>query len=176
MIPHPKKPVPLSFYERQLLQIVDKYQQETGETEPHLFDVARWGRIKGLLEVPSVDVDRINARILARVCRKDYIEDENGEPVRHRHAVKEDDGKKQRTLWPKMEDITPAKMKVSLQSRRNGMLQDALQIERDRRYFNKHYNAGDPIDISHDLSIDVEEHFLPAEYPEEPPDENQGDS
>ena len=72
------------------------------------------------------------------------------------------------TLWPNMENMAPAKFRLSLTSRRNGTVQDALQIERDRRYFNRHYNPGDPIDMEWNITPDIEEHFMPAEYPEEP--------
>ena len=84
-------------------------------------------------------------------------------------------GDKQLTLWPKMEDMTPEKMRLSLQVRKTGSLQDVLQIERDKRYFNKHHNPGDPIEMDYNMNPDVEEHFLPDEYPEEPPADDQPD-
>jgi hypothetical protein len=171
MIQNRKKPRPLSTYTRQLLGIVDQYVEATGDSEPDLYEVARWASNNGLLDIPPIDVIRVMARALARACRQDYIEDENGEPVRHRHAVKEKRGDKQLTLWPKMENMTPEKMRVSLQSRRNGTLQDALQIERDKRYFNSHHNPGDPIEMDFNLNPDIEEHFLPSEYPDSPPEE-----
>ena len=172
MIPNRKKPNSLSGYTRQLLQIVDKYSEQTGEKEPDLTDAARWAHAEGLLDTPPIDVIRVMARALARACRQDYIVDENGEPVRRRHAVREKQGDRQMTLWPKIEDITPQKMRRSLQVRKQGAVQDALQIERDRRYFNTHYNPGDPIPMDYNLNPDIEEHFLPNEYPEEPPEDD----
>jgi hypothetical protein len=171
MISNRKKPTGLSRYTRELLQIVDRYVEETGDKEPDLRDAARWAHAEGLLETPSIDVIRVMARALARACRQDYIVDENGEPVRRRHAVREERGQEQMTLWPKIEDMSPQKMRKSLQVRKQGTLQDALQIERDRRYFNTHYNPGDPIPMDYNLNPDIEEHFLPSVYPEKPPED-----
>jgi hypothetical protein len=169
MIPHPKKPRRLSQYTKQMLSIVDQYSKAVGDVEPDLYEAARWAESNGLMDKPHVDPLRIMQKALARACQQDYIEDENGEPVRRRHAVREKRGDKQLTLWAKMEDLTPAKFKLSLASRRNGMLQDGLQAERDKRYFNKHYNPGDPVEFDHNLSMDVEEHFMPTDYPDAPP-------
>lgn len=176
MIPHPKRPRRLSAYTRQLLAIVDQYMVETGDASPDLYDVAQWARAHGIMDSPQVDVVRIMARALARACRQDYIEDENGEPVRRRHAVKETRGDRQLTLWPKMEDMTPENFRLSLTSRRNGTVQDALQIERDKRYFNNHYNPGDAIELDFNLNLDIEEHFMPGDYPDEPPPDQPDDS
>lgn len=83
---------------------------------------------------------------------------------------------KQLTLWPKMEDMTPDKMRLSPQVRKSGNVQDALQIERDKRYFNKHYNPGDPIETDFNINLDIEEHVMPTDYPETPPpsEDDQG--
>src|SRR4051812_46441650 len=104
MIPKPKKPRHLSTYTKQLLGIVDQFIVETGDVEPDLYQVAQWAHSNGLLDTPPIDVIRVMARALARACRQDYITDENGEPVRRRHAVRETIGDQQLTFWPRMED------------------------------------------------------------------------
>jgi hypothetical protein len=71
-----------------------------------------------------------------------------------------------------MEDMVPAEIRRSLTSRRTGTGQDILQIERDRRFYNKHYNPGDPIELDYNFNTDVEEHFLPTDYPDAPPPED----
>jgi hypothetical protein len=170
MIPKRKKPRPLSTYTRQLLDLVDEYVEASGDDSPDLYEAACWAYENGKLEKASVDVIRITARAFARACRQDYIKHENGEPVRHRHAVREKRGDRQLTLWPKMENMSPEKMRLSLQVRKIVTVQDVIQMERDRRYFNKHYNPGDPIEMDYNLNVDVEEHFLPTDYPDAPPD------
>jgi hypothetical protein len=170
MIGNPKKPRKLSPYSRQLLAIVDKYKAETGEQEPNLYKAAMWAEEKGLIDLPIVDPHRVLARNLARACQQDYVVDENGEPVRRRHAVKIVIADEQTTLWPNMEHINPAKMRASLNRRRKGSGEDILQIERDRRYYNKKHNPGDPIEMDYNYNTDVEEHFMPTEYPDAPPE------
>ncbi|HZZ28837.1 MAG TPA: hypothetical protein VFE46_12615 [Pirellulales bacterium] len=172
MISHPKKPRGMSKRTRDLLAIVDDYSKSTGDLEPNLYKVAKLAIESGQMGQPKVDPVRVAARILATACRQDYVEDENGEPVRRRHAIKIEAGAEQLTLWPKMENMTPGKFRVSLTSRRNGTVQDSLQTERDRRYFNKHYNPGDPIEIEWNLTADIEEHFMPTDYPDTPPEQD----
>jgi hypothetical protein len=145
---------------------------ETGKREPNLCHVAIWAHGKGLIQLPRVDPHRVLARTFARACQQDYIVDENGEPVRRRHAVKVVVGDEQLTFWPNMEDLSPAKMRASLGSRRKGSGEDILPIERDKRYFNKHYNPGDPLEMDYNYNIDVEEHFMPTDYPDAPPEED----
>src|SRR5262245_23336122 len=176
MIGKPKKPHQLPNYTRSLLAIVDEYNADENDKEPDLYQVAKWAHAKGLMDLPEVDPHRVMARNLARACRQDYVIDENGEPVRKRHAVREESGDIQRTLWPNMEDIVQATMRASLNSRRKGFAEDVLQIERDRRSFNKNYNPIDPIEIDYNFNKDVEEHFMPTDYPDEPPADHSDDS
>ncbi len=37
------------------------------------------------------------------------------------------------------------------------------------------FRPGDPIEMDFNLNPDIEEHFLPDEYPDAPPDEDQPD-
>jgi hypothetical protein len=62
-------------------------------------------------------------------------------------------------------------MRASLNSRSKGCGEDILQIERDRRFYNKKYNPGDPIEMDYNFNTAVEEHFMPTEYPDKPPDD-----
>ena len=75
-----------------------------------------------------------------------------------------------------MEDIAPAPMRASLNARSKGCGEDVLQIERDRRYFNKHHNPGDPIEMDYNFNTAVEEHFMPTEYPDAPPEDQSDES
>jgi len=74
----------LPAYTRQLLQIMDDYVSETGIHDVDMSAVAAWGYSKGLLEPPRTDIIRTLARQLSRAARQDYVDDEDGEPVRVR--------------------------------------------------------------------------------------------
>ena len=170
MIPERKKPRPLSLYNRQILKYVDEYESEHGVgSAEDLNVVAEWAFQKGDWEPRRRSPAKELARDLARASRQDYIKDEQGEPVRRRHSYPVMRGEIQLTFWMKIENATPEKMRISLQGRRNGALMDVLQADRDRRYYNKHYNPGDPIQLSWNFDLDVDERQYPADYPEEPP-------
>lgn len=151
------------------MQYIDEYEAEFGGTAEDLNAVAQWAYAQGKWKPRKRDPAKELARDLARASRQDYITDEQGEPVRRRHSYPVSRGEVQLMLWVKIENATPEKMKLSLQGRRNGALMDVLQADRDRQYYNKHYNPGDPIQISWNFDTDVEERQFPAEYPEQPP-------
>jgi hypothetical protein len=162
-----------SQYVKQRLAIVDQYIEETGDKTPDLHYVAAWAYRKGLFDPQPHDVIKQFARELSRACRQDFVEDENGEPVRQRHAVTLDRGGKQLTFWFKMEDATRENMRLSAQARRRGSLADVLQIVRDVTYYNRKYNPGDPLQLDFDFNKDIEERQQPTEYPDAPPSEGQ---
>ena len=102
--------------------------------------------------------------------RRLYIEDDNGEPVRRRHAYTVKNDGQQVFSWFKIEDATPEKMRLSAQGRRDGSLMDLLQLVRDINFYNKHYNPGDPLEVDANFTPDIAELGMPAEYPDSPPE------
>ncbi|MGN6369103.1 MAG: hypothetical protein ACTHN5_12650 [Phycisphaerae bacterium] len=156
-----------------LLAAIDRYEIETGDKSGDLKSVARWAHRKGILTPRDRDPVKAIAHELRSACARDYITDEKGQPVRHRLAYIEQRGDKQMAFWFKMEDATPEKMRLNAAMRRNGTLQDVLQLHRDIRYFNNHHNPGDPIQLDLNFQRDVEEHDLPPDY--NPDDDGDGD-
>jgi len=156
-----------------MMDIIDEFAEETGKTLYDLHEVAAWAYRKGKLLPRPRNIINDLARQLAAAARQDYVEDENRAPVRQRHAVRKKIHGKQMTFWFMMEDATPEDMRLSAQARRRGTLADVLQIDRDVRYYNSHYNPGDHILIDFNYNKDIEERQLPTEYPDSRPDENQ---
>jgi len=74
-----------------------------------------------------------------------------------------------------MEDGTPDQMKLSSQQRRKGIAADVFQADRDLKYYNTHYNPGDPIEADWNFNSDVLERQQPGEYDDTPPDEDEDD-
>jgi hypothetical protein len=87
--------------------------------------------------------------------------------------VKRESGGKQLMFWFKMENATPEDMRLSAQARRRGTRADVFQIVRDVKYYNSHYNPGDPIQLDFNFNKDIEEQQFPTEYPDAPPADNQ---
>lgn len=154
-----KRKKPLTGYKRDLLKIVDNYMHLFQQRSPNMLAVAIWAYENKHMKLPRIDLFRIMARNLSKACREDFILDENGEPV-HRRIGLPSGRKRQQGLFRQfIEDVEPKEMHGALQMRRTGAVKDSLQIERDRRYYNKHVNPGDPIELDYNYNIDVEEHF-----------------
>ncbi len=158
---------------KQLLSLIEDYEKETGDSSGDLMLVAKWLFNEDKFRLPKYEPIKRIANSLASASRQDYFANEQGEPVRRRHAcpVEGGDGARQQTFtWFKIEDATPEKMRISASARRNGTLGDILQLVRDVDYFNRHYNPGDAIEVPTDFTADVAEARLPTEYPDAPPE------
>lgn len=113
---------------------------------------------------------------MSAAAREDYIEDDNGEPVRRRHAYKTMTGNGQQTLWVNIEDATPQVMRLCVSLRRRGIQNDVNQLSRDVTHYNKKHNPGNPIQPSFNFTEDVEERGEPTEYVDQPPGDEDGDT
>ena len=165
-----------SAISRDLRALMDQYAAATGKTSVNLYKVAEWAIANSLYTPPPTDIRKRLARDMAAAAREDYIEDDNGEPVRRRHAYKTTLGEDQLTLWVNIEDATPHEMRLCVNGRRRGIQSDVEQLHRDVTHVNKKYNPGDPIQPSFDFTKDVEEKGEPTEYIDAPPEEPQDDT
>ncbi len=162
----------MSLYNKQVLQIIEKYVAKTGNHDWQMIDVARWAIAHDEWTPPRYDPARHLARDLSRAARQEYLEDENGEPVRRKHRYSYRVGDRYQTTWFNIESTTPEKVRLSLQQRRRGVAADVFQAERDLRYYNKNFNPGDPIQISWNIDIDIAEKDQPSEYDDTPPSDS----
>lgn len=156
-----------SGYTKRVLALIDKYEDETGDKSGDLVKIAKWLMSTQQMDPPEHDPVKALAKVLANACRQDYITDDNGEPVRRRHAYVVSSDERQTTFsWFKIEDATPEKMKLSVNYRRNGTLLDLLQLVRDVNHYNKRYNPGDAIVVDGNFQPDLDELSLPPDYQE----------
>ena len=77
-------------------------------------------------------------------------------------------------LWLSMETITVERMRQSINSRREKLVNGAVKATIDAEHFNKHHNPGDPIRVETDLTKDVKEKRQPGLYDDMPPNEPNG--
>ena len=162
-------------FQKQVLRLVDAYSTEMGTSEVDLRKAAAWALAEGRFDVAPFDPVKHLAKLMQQASRQEYLEDDNGEPVRRRHAYKIIQGETQLTLWAKIEDITPKKMRLSVASRRRCIQADIFQLQRDLDYYNLKFNPGDPIQPSFNFELDLEEKRLPSEYIDAPPEEGGAD-
>jgi hypothetical protein len=162
-----------SDYTRRLIEIVAAYSAETSNTDVDLNLAAAWAYSKGLMEPQRMDVIKQMARSLAHACRQDYVEDENGDPVRMRHPYRVKNGEKQQVFWFAMDATTPEKMRMSYQQNRKGLAAEVSQRHRDINHYNKHFNPGDPIVPDWNFNADMAEQEHSGEYDDTPPPEEE---
>jgi hypothetical protein len=157
------------YYKRRLRAIMQQYRDETGIKNIDCHELTNWAVAKGLCDPPVRDPMQDLARAFASAAREEYLHNEEGQPVRRVHRIKEKRNERQLSLWVYMEDATPEQMRLSGRLRYNGMVKDGTQLDRDLQYFNRHHNPGEPIVFDYDLNKMIEERRLPTEYPDVPP-------
>ena len=157
----------------QLQVILGMYEDEHGPGPHEHRVVAQWAINRGLIPPVRRDFVGETAKALSRAARQEYFTDEDGRRVRRRHVVKtRDEDGTQHFMWATIETATPKHMHVSLQQRRSAILQDCVQLDNDKDYFNDHNSHGAVIQLSFDFSEDVEEARLPTEYSDTRPDDD----
>src|SRR5258708_2748098 len=84
-------------------------------------------------------VSRVNRRIpkrreLARAMRNDYIEDPQGREVRKYHPVLHYEGEHKISIWAEITTAQPEHMQVSLQQRRQAILERCFTAQARLRF------------------------------------------
>lgn len=163
-----KKRLRASQYDRHIQDLFDKFAEETGDRDIVAF--VQWAEANGEFQPSMNRVRKQFARDVARSLSKDIFEDENGEPIRRRHAYY---AKSQKTLWKVIDDMSPDEMRMSYQMTRRRCGGEVFQKQRAIDWYNKHINPGEPIETSWDYDADRKDQAMPTEYPESPPESDQ---
>jgi len=171
-----KKKGRCSLYSRQLQRFIDEWRHETGADDVDMRLVAAWAINKGLWQPPRKTAVELLARDLSRAAREDYIEDDEGNPVRKRHAYRVKQGDQQLTIWVDIDTAKPGQMRLSVLQRRLGIVGDCIQLQHDVNYYDSHNKHGAKLpQLSLDFGPDVTERNLPTEYPDAPPEDDELD-
>ena len=89
--------------------------------------------------------------------REDFITDPQGRRVRAKYAARLSDGKRQQTLWGDIRSASKDHMKVAFQQRRHQIVGDCRQLKADVDSFNDNRVPEQPIQMSFDFTLDLEE-------------------
>lgn len=160
-----KKSPQTTSYDRKIQKLVARFEQETGAKAVDLDDFVLWAEQQGEFKVTMGQMRKKFARDVARALSKEYIENENGEPVRRRQPFRTET---QLTLWKIIDDMSPDEMRVSYQITRSRVGGEVFQKQRDIDYYNKNINPGDPIETSWDYDSDINDRKHPTDYTPEP--------
>lgn len=141
-------------------RLIRLYRDETGESEIDMRKVAEFAARKGWpLPQPADPMDML-AKQFADAARLEIRQDpKTGNPYRANHAVPRRGATGQLSFgWVDIDDpkTTPTNMRASLVMRREGMVDDGLQLTFDMERWNSIRPSEDHIDLPMDLTFDVE--------------------
>lgn len=109
-------------YEKHLLELMDAYAAETGRDEVDVDEFTSWAEVNNHLQIAQLSLRKKFSRDASKAASKDFILDEDGEPVRRRLSYR--NKKTQKTFWKVMEKMTPEQFHT---------LSSVNQIARPRR-------------------------------------------
>jgi hypothetical protein len=141
-----------STYVRQLQRIANDYMA-SGHTVVTAREIAAWAVQNGLWKPRPADVVNQCAEQLSRAMREEYIVDPQGRTVRVKHAARIE----QLVLWADIRTADPTHMAIAFKQRRQQILGDCRQLERDVASFNENRRPTKPIQIIFDFTKDLEE-------------------
>lgn len=155
--------------EKKMLRLRDEYMATHPEAD--CFDpekAGEWAISSRRYRREPPTLLRMFKRDMARALRNEYYEDPQGREVRKNHPVRGEQG----VLWVDHQTARPEQIRVSLQTRRRGILADCVQCSIDFDSYNDNNLYGvklPPMDFN--FNTDLDELKKPTDYPEEKPPE-----
>ena len=153
-----------TYYET-LQGYADEYLAECGEGEATTREIAAWAIKTGRWEPPP---DLILAKCkedFAKALREQYNKDDTGRPVRAKHVARRRVGGTQQYFWADIRRTTRKHMQSAFAMRRQQIVGDCRQLDRDADYWNKVHPDDEPIQLTFDFADDIEEGKYLPEYP-----------
>ena len=145
---------------------IDEFVVETGNDEFSTAELAEWAILTDRWEPPSDLVTKKCRQDYSRALREQYIKDAEGQPVRQRHVLR---SKEQTYIWADIRRAKRSHIETSFRQRREQIVGECRQLDRDRRYWNKNNETELPIQLVFDFTDDVQEGLFSGEYPPKQP-------
>lgn len=142
-------------YVRNLQRIVNDYMA-SGRSVATAREMAAWAVHNNLWKPRPADVINQCAEQLSRAMREEYIVDPQGRTVRAKHAARME----QIVLWADIRTAEPRHLEIAFKQRRQQILGDCRQLQRDVDSFNQNRQPSKPIQIVFDFTNDLEEEAL----------------
>lgn len=133
----------------------DEYLKETGKVLATTRELALWALKTGRWEPPPDLMLRKCREDYARALREEYIHDANGQPVRVNQAARRSIGDEQATFWGDIRTIPRKHMEASSAQRREQIVGECRQLDRDERYYNDSHPEEIPLQTHFDFMDDV---------------------
>ncbi|HEY0982281.1 hypothetical protein [Schlesneria sp.] len=143
-------------YTEAMQKCADKYFEEHPLATTS--DLAVWAITSGFWEPPSDLVLRRCKQDFARALREQHIIDDKGNSIRAKHAARIVSGEKQMTFWGDIRKAPTEHIIIAFQQRREQIVGDCRQLDRDIEYFNKtRSEPGKEFQMVFDFRDDIEE-------------------
>jgi hypothetical protein len=152
-------------YMEALQDYADEYLDETQSTTATTAELAEWAiRTERWSPPPNIAM-RLCKEDFAKALREQYIKDDDGQSVRAKHVFRERKGDQQQYLWGDIRNAPRKHIEGSFRQRREQVVGDLRQLDRDNNYWQKTHPGEKPIQIVFDFTDDVLEGRYSGEYP-----------
>ena len=154
----------MANYNEHMQQLYHRYREEVGIAPVSLRIVADWAIKNGSWKPQPGALVRQCADQMAVALREEFYTDPQGRRVRINHAVRTpipspSEQGEQSALW-EWDDIRTATrqhMQLAFQQRRQAIVNDCLRLMTDAASFNENNLAYDPIQLTFNFTLDLEE-------------------
>jgi hypothetical protein len=144
-------------YNEQLQRIVKQYESAGNPLPATAHEIAIWAIEQGLWEPQHSTVVNRCAEEISRAMREEHITDPQGRRVRVKHVAMVEKNGKQAAFWADMRTAPRGHMEIAFQQRRQQIVGDCRQLKWDMDSYNENHNAGEPIQMVFDFTLDLEE-------------------
>ena len=132
------------------------YLEETGKSGFDMNEVAEWAMRRGIkAPQPQRPIDLLAAQFRDAARSEIRHDPDDGKPYRVYHAVR-NDGQLGLFTWVDIHEAPRRAMHKSAVQRREQMVGDGVQLTLDLKYWNKIHPKEQPIELTMDLSLDIE--------------------
>lgn len=147
-----------TYYE-EMQALMEEYVAASDRHQVTTQEVMRWAIDTGRWVPPPHLVLKQASEELARALREEYVIDQQGRKVRVKHAARVSRDGVQQSLWADSRDpaVPPGHIETALKQRRQQIVGDCYQLKMDTDSYNQNWNAGRPVQMVFDFTLDLEE-------------------
>lgn len=163
-------------YDEGMCSIFHKWIEKRGGEPGNLDECYDFAKENGLYQAPKMSERRLFKMAMSRAIGRERVVDADGNPIRKNvvfRVKKGDAGQGYFYFWGELMRMKPQHVKMSMQQRLLGLANRAIQLDRDKTYYNEHNEFGAQLELDYDLNPHVENSKNPTEYPDERPDDDQ---
>lgn len=144
-------------YTEQLQNLVQRYINSSQPWPASAKDIAAWAIDSGFWEPSRSTALKQCAHEIAQAMREEYFTDPQGRNVRAKHALLIERAGEQTALWADMRTDDHEHIEAAFQQRRQHIVGECRQLKTDVDSYNENFNAGEPIQMIFDFTLDLEE-------------------